>query len=119
MGGDELSTTRGVVNRITLGGTTRELCLQIDATFNPGNSGGPVLGPNGSLIGMSASNFTQAQNAGYIIPMPARPSARAARPSPPLPTPLDPSHAPRKAQDPRQSTACSECLSCQCWQTAW
>ena len=71
MGGDELSTTRGVVNRITLGGTTRELCLQIDATFNPGNSGGPVLGPHGSLIGMSASNFTQAQNAGYIIPMPA------------------------------------------------
>ena len=29
MGGDELSTTRGVVNRITLGGTTRELCLQV------------------------------------------------------------------------------------------
>jgi S1-C subfamily serine protease len=70
MGGDELSTTRGVVNRITLGGTTRELCLQIDATFNPGNAGGPVLGPSGSLIGMSASNSAQAQNEGYIIPMP-------------------------------------------------
>ena len=70
MGGDELSTTRGVVNRITLGGTTRELCLQIDATFNPGNAGGPVLGPDGSLIGMSASNSAQAQNEGYIIPMP-------------------------------------------------
>tara|TARA_B110001452_G_scaffold169576_2_gene141823 strand:- start:743 stop:1939 length:1197 start_codon:yes stop_codon:yes gene_type:complete len=69
-GGDELSTTRGVVNRITLGGTTRELCLQIDATFNPGNSGGPVIGPYGTLIGMSAAAFSQAPQAGYIIPMP-------------------------------------------------
>lgn len=77
MGGDELSTTRGVVNRITLGGATRELILQIDATVSPGNSGGPVLGPTGALLGLSASlsscsrpSESQPQHAGYIIPMP-------------------------------------------------
>mgnify|MGYP004113187785 CR=1 FL=1 len=33
-GSVHLSTTRGVVNRITLGGTTRELCLQVSRVWS-------------------------------------------------------------------------------------
>lgn len=67
-GGEELSTTRGVVNRIMLGGVTRELCVQMDAAINPSNSGGPILNSMGQVVGMACSGSQHA--AGYIIPLP-------------------------------------------------
>ena len=70
-GGEELSTSRGVVNRILLGGPMRELCVQIDPGVQPGQSGGPVFLSNGMLVGMACCSREQnAQLAGYITPMP-------------------------------------------------
>lgn len=69
-GGEELSTSRGVVNRILLGGPTRELCIQINPTVQPGQAGGPCFLSDGRLVGMAASGRdVNAQYAGYIIPM--------------------------------------------------
>ena len=67
-GGEELSTTRGVVNRVLLGGVTRELSIQMDAAINPGNSGGPCINMNGQVVGMACAGSQHA--AGYIIPLP-------------------------------------------------
>ena len=68
VGGEELSTTRGVVNRVLLGGVTRELCVQMDAVINPGNSGGPCFNGHGHVVGMACAGSQHA--AGYIIPLP-------------------------------------------------
>jgi len=69
-GGDELSTTRANVNRVTLGGAIRELCLQVDASISPGTWGGPVLSLDGKLVGMASVNQQQPQDRGYIISLP-------------------------------------------------
>ncbi len=72
-GGDTLSITKGIVSRIEhvvyahsnlmfLGG-------QIDAAINAGNSGGPVIA-DGRLAGIAMQGRRDAENIGYLIPMP-------------------------------------------------
>ena len=70
VGGDDVSATRGVVSRILVGGLTDNLCVQIDAAINPGNSGGPVFDTAGMLVGVAFSGLMNANNVGYIIPLP-------------------------------------------------
>lgn len=70
VGGDDVSATRGVVSRILVGGLTDNLCVQIDAAINPGNSGGPVYDGGGQLVGVAFSGLMNANNVGYIIPLP-------------------------------------------------
>ena len=70
VGGDDVSATRGVVSRILVGGLTDNLCVQIDAAINPGNSGGPVFDSLGKLVGVAFSGLMNANNVGYIIPLP-------------------------------------------------
>ena len=70
VGGDDVSATRGVVSRILVGGLTDNLCVQIDAAINPGNSGGPVFDGVGKLVGVAFSGLMNANNVGYIIPLP-------------------------------------------------
>lgn len=70
VGGDDVSATRGVVSRILVGGLTDNLCVQIDAAINPGNSGGPVFDSGGKLVGVAFSGLMNANNVGYIIPLP-------------------------------------------------
>ena len=70
IGGDDVSATRGVVSRILVGGLTDNLCVQIDAAINPGNSGGPVYDSGGKLVGVAFSGLMNANNVGYIIPLP-------------------------------------------------
>lgn len=74
VGGDRLSVTRGVVSRIDFrpyshSRADSHLVIQIDAAINPGNSGGPVV-QNDRVIGVAFQGLTQADNTGYIIPMP-------------------------------------------------
>ena len=73
IGGDNISVTEGVVSRIEpitySHSGVNLLAVQIDAAINPGNSGGPVM-DNGKVVGVAFQGLTQAQNIGFIIPMP-------------------------------------------------
>ena len=73
MGGDALSTTQGVISRIESSFYTHSglslLTVQIDAAINPGNSGGPAIIGN-KIIGVAMQTMTQADNIGYVIPVP-------------------------------------------------
>ncbi|WGZ95086.1 MAG: trypsin-like peptidase domain-containing protein [Candidatus Thiothrix putei] len=72
IGGDTLSTTRGIVSRIEYmpyvhSGLSYQ-AIQIDAAINPGNSGGPAI-INGKVAGMVMQKSDEsAENIGYIIP---------------------------------------------------
>ena len=73
LGGYNISITAGSVNRIQViqyFDAVMGIAIQIDAPINFGNSGGPVVNTDGSVIGVAFSGeddrFTQ--NMGYIIP---------------------------------------------------
>jgi len=72
-GGDALSTTQGVISRIETSEYVHSglslLAVQIDAAINPGNSGGPAI-VDGRIVGVAMQAYTQAENMGYIIPVP-------------------------------------------------
>jgi len=73
-GGDNISVTGGVVSRVELTqyshADTELLAIQIDAAINPGNSGGPALNSAGEVIGIAFETLVDAENIGYIIPVP-------------------------------------------------
>jgi S1-C subfamily serine protease len=73
VGGQELSTTAGVVSRYeshayasTIG---QHLVVQTDAAINPGNSGGPVAQGN-LVVGVAFQTLRTEQNIGFFIPVP-------------------------------------------------
>jgi S1-C subfamily serine protease len=72
-GGDNISVTKGVVSRIEetyySHGAYRLLAIQIDAAINSGNSGGPVF-MGETIIGVAFETLVNADNIGYIIPIP-------------------------------------------------
>ena len=74
VGGDELSTTEGVVSRVEIIPYSHSLCnllgLQTDAAINPGNSGGPVF-KRGQFVGVAFQGYsaTAAQATGYLVPV--------------------------------------------------
>jgi len=76
IGGERMSVTRGVVSRLDFqsyshSGIDQHLAIQVDAAINPGNSGGPVL-QDGKVVGIAFQGYSgsQAQNVGYMIPVP-------------------------------------------------
>jgi S1-C subfamily serine protease len=72
-GGDNISVTKGVVSRIEetyySHGGSRLMAIQIDAAINSGNSGGPVFMKE-NVIGVAFETLVNADNIGYIIPIP-------------------------------------------------
>lgn len=62
LGEQILKATKGIVSGLT------EWYLQIDASLNPGNSGGPSLNNKGQVIGINSAIQAQAQNMSFIIP---------------------------------------------------
>ena len=50
----------------------------LDATVLPGNSGGPLLGPGGQVIGVVFSRSTVYPNVGYALASPGRADPGAA-----------------------------------------
>ena len=72
MGGDTLSTTKGVISRLEHQVYTHSSCYlfagQIDAAINPGNSGGPVI-KDGKIVGVVMQAMSQADNIGYMVPV--------------------------------------------------
>lgn len=72
MGGDQISITSGVVSRVdstAYGGRTDLLAIQLDAAINRGNSGGPALCDE-TMVGVAFQTLKNADNIGYIIPIP-------------------------------------------------
>ncbi len=73
MGGDTLSTTKGVVSRVEHQAYVHSgralLAAQIDAAINPGNSGGPVIAGS-RIIGVVMQAIPSAQSIGYLVPAP-------------------------------------------------
>mmetsp|Transcript_20374 Transcript_20374/g.41134 ORF Transcript_20374/g.41134 Transcript_20374/m.41134 type:complete len:515 (-) Transcript_20374:137-1681(-) len=72
-GGDSISVTKGVVSRVDLrdyGHGSFLLTIQIDAAINAGNSGGPAFNKNDKVVGVARAHLKNAQNIGYIIPLP-------------------------------------------------
>ncbi|KAG0591583.1 hypothetical protein KC19_1G185700 [Ceratodon purpureus] len=72
-GGDNISVTGGVVSRVEptryVHGAAHLMAIQIDAAINPGNSGGPALMED-KVVGVAFQNLANAENIGYIIPVP-------------------------------------------------
>jgi len=72
-GGDNICVTKGVVSRVEetyySHGCARLLAIQVDAAINSGNSGGPAL-MCGKVVGVCFETLTNAENIGYIIPVP-------------------------------------------------
>jgi S1-C subfamily serine protease len=71
-GGEELSTTEGIVSRIEIRPYAHSmnafLCGQIDAAINPGSSGGPVV-KDERIVGI-AFQAGRGQNISYMVPAP-------------------------------------------------
>ena len=71
-GGDNISITRGIINRYEVGYylKTQGIIIQIDTPINPGNSGGPAIDNQNMVAGVVFAGYDEpgAQNVGYIIP---------------------------------------------------
>jgi S1-C subfamily serine protease len=92
--GGPVSFTRGTVSgldrTINVGGTPRAGMIQTDAALNPGNSGGPLLLVNGTVIGLVDAGDTGAQGISFAVPAataaPLLSSWRSAPAPPPPPS---------------------------------
>ena len=73
LGGDNISTTTGVVSRIEyknyVWSKSYLLAIQIDAAINSGNSGGPVVNEKNELIGIAMMKLKGTSNISYIVPV--------------------------------------------------
>lgn len=73
MGGDEISTTQGIVSRIEQTryshGFMDHLMIQIDAPINDGNSGGPAFDQDGNIVGIAIQAISSADGIGYLAPV--------------------------------------------------
>ena len=73
MGGDEISTTQGIVSRIEQTtyshGYMDHITIQIDAPINPGNSGGPAFDAKGKIVGIAIQAISNADGIGYLVPV--------------------------------------------------
>lgn len=71
-GGDNISTTEGIISRIDAvqyyQGLADNIAILIDAAVNFGNSGGPAITKKGEVGGVVFSGKRSAQNMNYIIP---------------------------------------------------
>jgi S1-C subfamily serine protease len=72
LGGNNISTTTGVVSRIEqvsyVYSNKTLLAIQIDAAVNSGNSGGPAINDKNELIGIVMMRRLKASNISYIVP---------------------------------------------------
>jgi S1-C subfamily serine protease len=72
LGGNNISTTTGVVSRIEyrryVASSFDLLAIQIDAAINSGNSGGPVINSKNELVGIAMMKLLGSSNISYIVP---------------------------------------------------
>lgn len=63
------SVTEGIVSGINRNGGNYQLpyYIQTDASLNPGNSGGPLIGTDGKVIGINNFKARSAENIGFAL----------------------------------------------------
>jgi serine protease Do len=70
--GDPITFTRGNISglhrSITVGGVPRHDLIETDAAVNPGNSGGPLIGQDGTAYGLVDAKNVQAEGIAYAVP---------------------------------------------------
>jgi serine protease Do len=65
------SVSIGIVactRRYLLGNSEYSLWIQTDASISPGNSGGPLVGTNGTVVGLNARGYSGGGDLGFAIP---------------------------------------------------
>ncbi|MCC6626384.1 MAG: trypsin-like peptidase domain-containing protein [Chloroflexi bacterium] len=69
--GVDLSATRGIISRarVNLSGAYTTDVIQMDASLNPGNSGGPLLDAAGRVVGVNFAGLRNAQGVFFAIPI--------------------------------------------------
>jgi S1-C subfamily serine protease len=67
--GLSFSNTKGIVSNIDRKFLEIGNVIQIDASLNPGNSGGPVFKPGFELIGIAFASISNTQNLNFILPV--------------------------------------------------
>ena len=63
--GEEITVTRGIISSKRLFDGINY--LQIDASINPGSSGGPLINRRGEVLGVSTFIIEQAENIGFAL----------------------------------------------------
>jgi len=67
LGDPEFTLNKGIVSKAQAGGerswSSVDSVIEYDATSNPGNSGGPVVTPDGRLVAVHFSSFSNARQA--------------------------------------------------------
>jgi serine protease Do len=70
--GGPITLTHGAISglnrEITVNGNTFTGLVETDTPLNPGNSGGPLLASDGSVVGLVDAQVTNANGIGYAIP---------------------------------------------------
>jgi len=66
--GLEHSVTKGIVSAKSRQ-VEGKAYIQTDAPLNPGNSGGPLLGPTGAVVGVSTAAIPSAAGIGFAVPI--------------------------------------------------
>lgn len=66
--GPAITVGRGTISSIRTDDAGNIALVQIDGALNPGNSGGPVVGVKGNLIGIAVATIQGAQQIGLTIP---------------------------------------------------
>ncbi len=66
---DDISVNWGGVSQLNVQIGSYEDLIQINATMNPGNSGGPLVNRKGEVVGINSATRTDAQNTNYAISM--------------------------------------------------
>ena len=64
-----VSAVNADFNLDTQSGKLLDNMIQTDASLNPGNSGGPLIDSNGSVIGINTFTKSDSENLGFAIPI--------------------------------------------------
>jgi S1-C subfamily serine protease len=66
--GLQFSVSEGIISGINRKGTNGlNYYIQTDASLNPGNSGGPLIGVNGKVVGINNFKISGSENIGFAL----------------------------------------------------
>ena len=69
LGEEHLKSAQGIVSGREYVDLNDQMCLQVTAPINDGNSGGPSINQAGEVIGINFAGVNEAQNIGFVIPI--------------------------------------------------